>query len=36
MEIKELQKEIHQNNVAKGFWEDKETKNVPELLMLCV
>ena len=36
MEIKELQKEIHQNNVAKGFWEDKETNNVPELLMLCV
>lgn len=28
--------EIHNNNVEKGFWEDKETKNVGEVLMLCV
>ena len=36
MNIKEISKEIHQNNIYKGFWEDKETKNVGEVLMLCV
>lgn len=35
-EIKKLMQEIHENNVNKGFWEDKETKNVGEVLMLCV
>ncbi len=34
MEIKKISKEIHQNNIEKGFWEDKETKNVGEVLML--
>lgn len=34
MNIKETMVEIHQNNVSKGFWEDKETKNVGEVLML--
>lgn len=36
MKIKEIAQEIHQNNIAKGFWEDKPHKNVGELLMLCV
>jgi len=36
MEIKQIMQEIHQNNIQKGFWEDKETKNVGEVLMLCV
>lgn len=36
MNINEIAKEIHQNNVEKGFWDDKETKNVGEVLMLCV
>ena len=36
MNIKEISSEIHQNNVAKGFWEEKETKNVGEVLMLVV
>lgn len=36
MEIKKIAQEIHQNNVEKGFWEDKQTKNVGEVLMLCV
>ena len=36
MNIKEISKEIHQNNIDKGFWEDKESKNVGEVLMLCV
>jgi len=36
MEIKEIMQEIHKNNVDKGFWENKETKNVGEVLMLCV
>ena len=36
MKINEISKEIHQNNIDKGFWEDKETKNVGELLMLVV
>lgn len=36
MEIKKMMKEIHQTAVEKGFWEDKETKNMGELLMLCV
>jgi NTP pyrophosphatase (non-canonical NTP hydrolase) len=36
MEVKQIMKEIHENNVIKGFWEDKETKNVGEVLMLCV
>ena len=34
MNIKEIQKEIHQVNVEKGFWEDR--KNVGEVLMLIV
>lgn len=36
MNISETVQKVHQNAVDKGFWEDKETKNVPELLMLCV
>jgi len=36
MKIKKIMQEIHFNNVEKGFWEDKETKNVGEVLMLCV
>lgn len=36
MKINEISKEIHQNNIDKGFWEDKDTKNVGELLMLVV
>ena len=36
MKIKSISKIIHQNNVEKGFWENKETKNVGEVLMLCV
>ncbi len=36
MVIRKISEEIHQNNVEKGFWEDKETKNVGEVLMLCV
>ena len=36
MEIKKMMTEIHQDNVKKGFWEDKQTKNVGEVLMLCV
>lgn len=36
MIIREISKEIHQTNVEKGFWEDKATKNVGEVLMLCV
>ena len=34
MKINEISKEIHQNNIDKGFWEDKETKNVGELLKI--
>ena len=34
MNIKEIQREIHQVNVEKGFWEDR--KNVGEVLMLIV
>lgn len=36
MKIKEIAKEIHEVNVNNGFWEDKETKNIGEVLMLCV
>ncbi len=36
MDINETMNQIHLNNVNKGFWEDKENKNVGELLMLCV
>lgn len=36
MNIKEISQEIHENNIKKGFWEDKDTKNVGEVLMLCV
>lgn len=36
MEIKEIMTEIYQNNAQKGFWENKESKNIGELLMLCV
>lgn len=36
MKLKELMTEIHEDNVKKGFWENKETKNTGELLMLCV
>lgn len=36
MELKEISKEIYSVNVSKGFWEDKEHKNVGESLMLCV
>jgi len=34
MEIKEMIKEVHDINVSKGFWDNKETKNVGEMLML--
>lgn len=33
-QIKELMTQIHKNNVEKGFWDDKETKNLGEMLML--
>lgn len=36
MEIKKIMQEIHKNAVEKGFWEDKATKNVGEVLMLVV
>ncbi len=36
MDITKLAKQIHEDNVAKGFWEDKENRNIGELLMLCV
>ncbi len=36
MNINEIAKEIHQVNVDKGFWEQKEERNIGELLMLCV
>ena len=36
MEIKETMQAIHQINLEKGFWEDKATRNVGEVLMLCV
>ena len=36
MNIKETMIKIHENNVEKGFWQDKATKNVGEVLMLCV
>lgn len=35
MEIRETQKKIYDNNVAKGFWPD-EGRNVGEMLMLVV
>lgn len=34
MNIKEVSKEIYDNNVAKGFWNEK--RNVGEMLMLVV
>lgn len=34
MNIKEISKEIYQNNKAKGFWDEK--RNVGEMLMLVV
>lgn len=34
MNIKEISKEIYDNNVAKGFWD--EERNVGEMLMLVV
>lgn len=34
MRIKEIMQEIHEVNVKNGFWEDKETKNTGEVLML--
>lgn len=34
MDIKEISKEIYDNNVAKGFWD--EDRNVGEMLMLVV
>lgn len=34
--INELSKEVHQNAVDKGWWEDKESFNVAEKLMLIV
>jgi len=34
MEINNIMKEIYQNNVKKGFWEEK--RNVGEMLMLIV
>jgi NTP pyrophosphatase (non-canonical NTP hydrolase) len=36
MEINKIMQEIHKNAINKGFWEDKETKNMGEVLMLCV
>lgn len=36
MNIKQISEEIHAVNVNNGFWEDKETKNVGETLMLVV
>lgn len=36
MMFNEKATEIHNDNVQKGFWENKETKNVGELLMLVV
>lgn len=34
MRIKEIAKEIHAINVSKGFWDNKGSKNVGEMLML--
>ena len=36
MNIKQISEEIHAVNVKNGFWEDKETKNIGETLMLVV
>jgi NTP pyrophosphatase (non-canonical NTP hydrolase) len=36
MNIKEIAVEIHQTNCKNGFWDDKEKKNIGEVLMLCV
>lgn len=36
MEINKIAKEIHEINVEKGFWEDRDTKNIGESLMLIV
>lgn len=36
MNIKQISEEIHAVNVKNGFWEDKETKNMGETLMLVV
>lgn len=34
MRIKEIAEEIHEINKSKGFWDNKKTKNVGEMLML--
>ena len=34
--INDLAQHIHEGNVKRGFWEDAETKNKAEVLMLCV
>lgn len=36
MNINAIAQEIHQINVEKGFWEDRATKNIGEVLMLIV
>lgn len=36
MNIKQISEEIHAVNVKNGFWEDKDTKNMGETLMLVV
>ena len=36
MDIEKIAKEIHEVNISKGFWDDRDTKNVGEVLMLCV
>lgn len=36
MDIKQTMKSVHANAVDKGFWDDKTSKNVGELLMLVV
>jgi NTP pyrophosphatase (non-canonical NTP hydrolase) len=36
MDIKQTMTQIHANAIDKGFWDDKASKNVGELLMLVV
>jgi NTP pyrophosphatase (non-canonical NTP hydrolase) len=36
MEIKQTMKDVHDVNVKNGFWENKDEKNIGELLMLTV
>jgi NTP pyrophosphatase (non-canonical NTP hydrolase) len=36
MEINKIAQEIHSINIEKGFWEDRATKNIGEMLMLIV